>query len=131
MQNSKILEKTENGVKESYKILIQELVLDLEKRGVFPVWSSDGKIKKLKVIHDSELVDFKNINFTKFDHEENDFCLLEEDKTDHKSIFPFFTPSGKVIIINKKNGKTKEYKAGNASHWVYDFETDLKNKSFE
>lgn len=127
MQDSKILEKTENGVKESYKILIQELVLDLEKRGVFPVWSSDGKIKKLKIIDESELKDFERV-IKKFKIVKSDFCLLEEDNTDYNSTI--HNPSGKVIIISKKTGNVKEYKVGSGLHWVSDFADDLDNKRF-
>lgn len=113
MRNSEILEKTENGVKESYKILIQELVSDLEKKGIVPVGTKPFKLEGqfLKLYQDS---------LKKFNYQESDFCLLEEDKI-HES-------DRNILVIKKNSGKVKKYPL---SSWITNFVADLQNKFFE
>jgi hypothetical protein len=36
----------------------------------------------------------------------------------------------KIAVKNKKTGKEKTYQAGEGSHWVKNFESDLKNHQF-
>ncbi len=128
MGNEEILKRTEAGMKESNKVLIRELVRDLEEKGIVPVWAIDGEVKKLKVICESELEDF-NAVLHKVGMEKSDFCLLEEDTTE-KSSDSLLPITGNVILIHKKSAKVKTYKAGNNSHWVDDFRHDLENNFF-
>jgi len=120
MRNEEILKKTEEGMKESNKVLIRELIRDLEEKGISPVWAIDGEVKKLKIICESELEDFEQ-ELKEFGFDKADFCLLEEDAAE----------KGNVIIIHKKTAKVKTYEAGrNAASWVIDFHRDLENKIF-
>ena len=128
MGNEEILKRTEAGMKESNKVLIRELVRDLEEKGIVPVWAIDGEVKKLKVICESELQDFK-AELQKFSMDKSDFCLLEEDTTVVSSNSSY-SITGNVILIHKKTAKVKTYKAGNNSHWIADFHRDLENKFF-
>jgi hypothetical protein len=128
MRSEEVLRKTSEGMKEGNKILIQELVHDLESKGIVPVWASDeGKVRKLKIIHESELEDFERA-VKEWGTEKADFCLLEEDLISENNALPCLK---KIIIIHKKSGMVKEYSAGEASHWVSAFVNDLKNKFFE
>lgn len=130
MRSEEILKKTEEGMKEGNKILIQELVRDLEEKGISPVIAVDGEVKELnlKLIHETELKDFEQV-LEKFGFKKCDFCLLEEDTTQAlpDSLYP---TSGNVILIHKESSKIKKYSAGNNSHWIVDFHHDLENKFF-
>ncbi len=127
MNSNEIIEKTKQAIKESNKILIQELIKDLEEKGLKPVIAIDGQVKKLKLVIASELEDFYQ---AVDNHQANrhDFCLLEVDKT--KGGNGIYTIEGNVIVVCKTSGKLKEYAAGDASSWVAEFENDLKNKFF-
>ncbi|MBU6140741.1 MAG: hypothetical protein KGP29_04185 [Proteobacteria bacterium] len=129
MGNDEILKRTEEGMKEGHKVLIREIVRDLEERGITPAWSIDGKIRKLRIANESELEDFDR-ELKEHGLNKSEFCLLEEDttKTTPSSIYPI---AGNIILIHKKSAKIRTYKAGNSSRWVYDFHLDLKNKLFD
>lgn len=127
MRSDEILKKTEEGMKEGNKILIQELVRDLEEKGISPVIAVDGEVQKLtkfQVTDKKEMKNFEN-ELQNFGFEKSDFCLLEEDSINNSC-----TSVSNVILIHKKSAKLKKYKAGNGSHWVADFHQDLKNKFF-
>ncbi len=128
MRSEEILKKTAEGMKEGNKILIQELVRDLEEKGISPVITIDGKVQKLKLIDESELEDFEE-ELLNSGLQKCDFCLLEEDTTQAltNTTYPI---DGNVILIHKKSAKIKKYKAGNNSHWVVDFHHDLKSNFF-
>ena len=125
MRSEEILKKTAEGMKEGNKILIQELIRDLEEKGISPVITIDGKIQKLKLVHESELEDFEK-ELIKFGLQKCDFCLLEEDakQISPSDIYPIY---GNVILIHKKSAKIKKY---NSSQWVIDFQQDIKNNFF-
>ena len=48
MNSDEVLRRTKEGMIESNKVLIRELVRDLEGRGIPIVVGVDGKVKKLK-----------------------------------------------------------------------------------
>jgi hypothetical protein len=125
MRSEEILKKTAEGMKEGNKILIQELIRDLEEKGISPVITIDGKIQKLKLVHESELEDFEK-ELIKFGLQKCDFCLLEEDakQISASDIYPIY---GNVILIHKKSAKIRKY---NSSQWVIDFQQDIKNNFF-
>lgn len=120
MRSDEILQKTEEGMKESNKILIQELVKDLEQSGIEPVIAVDGVVKKLKI---ADEIDQKSLEqeVKKFGLEKSDFCLLKEDDKIYGKI-------NTIILVYKKSGKIKEYKAD--LHWVANLHRDLQNKLF-
>lgn len=128
MRSEEILKKTAAGMKEGNKILIQELIRDLEEKGISPVITIDGKVQKLKLIDERELEDFEK-ELAKSGLDKCDFCLLEEDAT---QLTPntIYASTGNVILIHKKSAKIKKYTAGNNSHWVVDFQRDLKSNFF-
>ncbi len=125
MRSEEILKKTAEGMREGNKILIQELIRDLEEKGISPVITIDGKIQKLKLIDESELEDFE-AELSKSKLQKCDFCLLEEDTTKAlpNTTYPI---SGNVILIHKKSAKIKKYKS---SQWVADFHRDLQSNFF-
>lgn len=127
MNGNEIIKRTEKGVKESNKILIQELIQDLEEKGIKPVVAINGEVKKLKLINESELDDFYKLLSDK-GLNDDDFCVLEVDKTEYNNAN--YALRGTVIVVNKKLGKTKEYNAGNAAQWVAEFASDLTNNFF-
>ena len=59
MRSEEVLKRAEEGMKESNKILIRELIHDLEEKGISPVIGVDGEVKKLKIACKSELDDFE------------------------------------------------------------------------
>jgi hypothetical protein len=120
MGNDEILKRTEEGMRESNKVLIRELVRDLEEKGISPAWAIDGEMKKLKMICSSELQDFEK-ELKKFGLEKSDFCLLAEEKN---------TIARNIILVHKKSAKIKKYEAGRNSHWVVDFHHDLESNFF-
>ena len=129
MKENSILEKIEEGIKKSNSAVVQELKENYENYGLSPVLSIDGKLRKdLVFIDESEIEDFeeevKGSGFKK-----SDFCLLGKDKTNCK-VDSIYEISGTIIIVHKKSGKLREYKAGNNAHWVADFRHDLQNKLF-
>lgn len=131
MRSDEVLERASAGMKESNKILIRELVRDLEEKGISPVIAVDGEVQKLtkfQVTDKSELADFEH-ELKNFGFKKTDFCLLAEDATNTNTngIYPI---TANVILIHKQSAKIKKYKAGNGSHWVADFHQDLKNKFF-
>jgi len=130
MRSDEILKRAEEGMKASNKILIKELVRDLEENGISPVIAVDGEPKKLnRIVDKNELEDFEN-ELKKFGLEKSDFCLLEEDNTEKKPS-TFYVPEGQVIVIHKKSAKIRKYRAGGrGTHWVTDFHHDLQNRLF-
>lgn len=129
MRNDEILKRAEEGMKESNKILIRELVQDLENKGIAPVIAVDGEVKKLHIC-ESEQKSFEK-ELKKFGLEKSDFCLLEEDcPKSKKSTKTVAEKAGNIVIIHKKSAKLKKYKACNKSSWVADLHRDLKNKFF-
>lgn len=122
MRSEEILKRTEEGMRESNKVLIRELICDLEEKGIMPAWAIDGEVKKLKIICNSELKEFEK-ELKEFGMKKSDFCLLEEEKTTTNTSYP-------IILVHKKSAKVKQYKAGNNSHWVADFHHDLESKFF-
>jgi hypothetical protein len=126
MHSDEILKRAEEGMKESNKVLIKELVHDLEEKGISPVISVDGEVKKLKkfeALSESEKKDFEK-ELEKFGFEKSDFCLLEEN-TDEQISLPT-----NLILVHKKSAKIRKYKVGNGTHWISDFHHDLQNKIF-
>lgn len=140
MRNEEILKKTEEGMRESNKVLIRELVQDLEERGIIPVWAIDGEARDLKkenlktalsrtpLIEKSEIEDLEK-ELEEHGLKDSDFCILAEDRTKY-SPNSLHQITGNIIIIHKKSAKLRQYKAGNGSHWVSNFHRDLENKFF-
>ena len=129
MGSNEILKRTEEGMKEGHKVLIREIVRDLEEKGIAPAWSIDGKIRKLRVAHESEMEDFDQ-ELKQHGLNKSDFCLLEDDTT-KTNILGAYPITGNIILIHKKSAKVRTYNADKkGSHWVSDFHLDLKNKLF-
>ena len=137
MRNDEILKRAEEGMKESNKMLIRELVQDLENKGIPPVIAVDGEVKKLHIC-ESEQKSFEK-ELKKFGLEKSDFCLLEEDcpkakkptkKSTKTAVKTIAQKAGNIFIIHKKSAKLKKYKACDKSSWVADLHRDLKNKFF-
>lgn len=121
MGSNEILKRTEEGMKEGHKVLIRELIRDLEEKGITPAWSIDGKIRKLRVANGGEVKDFDQ-ELKQHGLDKSDFCLLEDDVAK--------AAVSSIILIHKKSAKVRTYEAGNGSHWVLDLHLDLKNKLF-
>ena len=108
--------------------MIQELIKDLEEKGIKPVIAVNGEVKKLTLIHERELQDFYKI-LEENGEEKNNFCVVEADKTDYSSTF--YTKTGNAIVVCKTSGKIREYHAGNNSKWLAEFVSDLNNNFFK
>jgi len=84
--------------------------------------------EKYSVIDDTELVDFKNI-LREHEFLFEDFELNEVDNTESgalKSTEVRIKPiTGEAIVTRKSNGVTRQYKAGNNTAWVVDFQKEL------
>ncbi len=122
MHGDEILKRAENGMKESNKILIQELIQDLEEKGISPVIAVNGEVKKLSLIKDKQLQNFEQ-ELQKFGMNKSDFCLLQENEEKPTSDFK------NIILIHKKSAKLKTYKTKDGS-WVAALHHDLENKFF-
>lgn len=76
----------------------------------------------------TELEDFKKA-LSSNGHSETDFDLNETDLTNWNAnaVVPL---SGEVTVTRKSTQKTRTYKSGNGTHWVIDFEMELKKGIF-
>jgi len=131
MKENLILDKIEAGIKEGSAFIAQDIAGNIERYGISPVISINGKIKNLKpkIIDLSGMKDLPKL-LKKYDYEEGDFYLLEDMRTKYNKDKTVLI-SGCVICICKKSGKVKEYRANHGSSWMENFSADLKNKSFE
>ncbi len=111
MRNEEILRRTEEGMRESNKVLIRELVRDFEERGITPAWAVDGQVTSLKLATKSRAEGFEK------ELKKSDFCLMQETK--NKSLH--------IFVVQKTSGKVKIYKG---SHWIDDFHHDVQKKFF-
>jgi hypothetical protein len=127
MGNEEILKKTDEGMREGNRILIQELVHDLEKKGIVPVGTKQFQPEEL-----GKQLDWYRKSLKKFDYKESDFCLLEEDKTNYSNFI--YELDRNILVIKKDSGKVKKYplyRPGGCYSWTISFEADLQNKFFE
>ncbi len=106
MLNEEIINKTKAGMKESNRVLIQELVADLEQKGISPAIAIDGRICNLKICHE-QLAIFKNI-ITEFQLDGDSFCFMIEDRK-FANYSNISEKSSYAVIVNKNNGRIKEY----------------------
>ncbi|OFW80671.1 MAG: hypothetical protein A2887_03285 [Alphaproteobacteria bacterium RIFCSPLOWO2_01_FULL_40_26] len=113
MRSDEVLKKAEEGFKESNKVLIRELVRDLEERGISPVISIGGKIRNLKLANVARKKSLEK-ELKKSGLESSDFCVLEEKEPKQKSSL--------VFVIKKTSGKIKQYKN---THLISDFNRDI------
>lgn len=116
MRSSEILKRTAEGMREGNKILVQELVRDLEEKGISPVIAVEGKVRNLKLAAKSKFLGFEK-ELKKSGLEKSDFCLLQEAKTRSLNIF----------VVQKTSGKVRIYKD---SHWIDDFHHDVETRFF-
>lgn len=123
MLNEDLIRKAEAGMKESNKILIQELVADLEQKGIFPAIAINGKVSSLKIF-DAELKKFEKILDDNGLSREN-FCFMIDSNIENsmssKDIKKY------VFIVDKKTGKTKKYPL---KTWESSITSDISKKKF-
>jgi hypothetical protein len=133
-----ILKRVDNGMAEISPLITKKLVEEFEKTGISPVFSKNGQITNLKfvkvgvetsLIHYSEWDDLEN-GIKDYNFVLNDFWFLEYDQTAYPSQSGFFVPNGKLLVVAKKTGKSKEYNAGNVSRFPSDLIQDIKNNFF-
>lgn len=131
MKENLVLQKIEAGIKEGNAFIAQEIEENIEKYGISPVISIDGKLKNLrpKTIDCEEIKDFPKL-LKKHGYDLEDFYLLESKTTKYGKDKTILT-AGCIICVCKKTGKIKEYKANHGSSWIMNFTADLKEKSFE
>jgi hypothetical protein len=128
MRSEEILKRAGEGMKESNKILIRELVRDLEEKNIPVVISDNGKVQKLvrpQNISEKELKDFEK-ELKKFGFNKSQFCLLES----RPSRLSSKTKKGDVVIIYKESAKVKKYRTQNKTSWISVLHHDLENKFF-
>lgn len=79
------------------------------------------------MIGEDEIEDFEN-TIKSMGHNKEDFELsVSQDPIPSSDVHPL---TGIVTIKNKFMGSTKSYRCGHGSHWVVDFEDDLKKGVF-
>jgi hypothetical protein len=121
MRSAEILKRSTEGIKESNKVLIKELIQDLEEKGISPVIAINGVVKKLILLGAVQLKSFEQ-ELKKFGMKKTDFCLLQEVTTNKSD-------ARNIILVHKKSAKLKTYKTQNKS-WVSDLHYDLETKFF-
>lgn len=121
MDSNEILRRMEAGMKESNKFLIQELIYDLETTGIGPVISADGEVIHIKLA-DGIFSQMCNQALKKFNLNPSDFCLLEEDGKNKKSVW-------NAYLIHRTSTRLKNYKVSNNT-WTKDLYRDLENNFF-
>ena len=121
MRSAEILKRSTEGIKESNKVLIKELIQDLEEKGISPVIAINGVVKKLILLGAVQLRSFEQ-ELKKFGMKKTDFCLLQEVTTNKSD-------ARNIILVHKKSAKLKTYKTQNKS-WVSDLHYDLETKFF-
>jgi hypothetical protein len=131
MKDNFILEKIEAGIKEGNALIARDIAENVEKFGISPVISIDGKLKNLraKMIDCEEVKNLPKL-VKKHGYSLEDFYIFESKTTKYGKDKTVLT-SGFIIAISKKSGKIKEYKANHESLWINDFAADLKEKTFE
>ncbi len=127
MNSDEVLRRTKEGMIESNKVLIRELVRDLEGRGIPIVVGVDGKVKKLILLNKAKAEQFEK-ELKKFDLNKSDFCLLEEDNGKSSEITDMVIEN--ITLIHKKSAKLKTYNIKDNLRWIDDFHHDLENKFF-
>ncbi len=79
------------------------------------------------MIEKDEIEDFEDA-LKSLDLKKEEFELsLSQDPIPTASVYPL---TGIVTIKNKITGATKQYRCGHGSHWVVNFEDDLKRGVF-
>lgn len=127
MNSDEVLRRTKEGMIESNKVLIRELVRDLEERAIPIVVGVDGKVKKLILLNKAKAEQFEK-ELKKFDLNKSDFCLLEEDNGKSSEINDMVIEN--ITLIHKKSAKLKTYNIKDNLRWIADFHHDLENKFF-
>lgn len=131
MKESLILEQIEAGIKAGSCLIARDISENVERYGISPVISIDGKLKNLrpKILDCEKIKDFAKL-LKKHGYELEDFSIFES-KTSKYGKDKTILAAGFIICICKKSGKIKEYKANHGSSWVDNFAADLKEKSFK
>ena len=131
MKEIPILEKIEAGIKEGNVFIARDVVENVEKYGISPVISIDGKIKNLrpKIIDCEEIKELPSL-VKKHGYRLEDFSILESKTAKYGKNKGVLT-AGFVVCLCQKTGKLREYKANGGSSWLENFSADLKTKSFE
>lgn len=80
-------------------------------------------MRNYQSIDNSELEDFET-ECRSYGFDPKEFTLTEHDITHTPESSVIFTINGKVTIT--RNGKSRTYNTGNATHWVVDFSDDLR-----
>jgi hypothetical protein len=121
MSNSEIIKKAEAGMKESNKILVRELVADLEQRGISPAIAIDGEVCNLKICYEQLEIFNKIINDFGLKHQE--FCLMAEERPAQSRGTEEENYSRYLVIVNKENSRIKEYSNQN---WTAELILDIQ-----
>ncbi|MES2678065.1 MAG: hypothetical protein V4612_07140 [Pseudomonadota bacterium] len=142
IESNNILKKVEKGMAEIAPLVTKSLMEKFEKNGISPVFSKDGRITGLKVVEDimkfispdddTVLVDetqWKNLENEVKDYKDK-FWFLEYDQTQYKSdvIYPV---CGKLLVVSRESGRSKEYNVGQGSTFPYELIQDIKNNFFK
>ena len=131
-----IIKNIERGMVEIAPLVTKNLIERFEKTGSSPVFLKDGQITGLKFI--------KNKNDSNFMHSLqfgwlekgivdcnfslSDFWFLEYDETEYQP--SGYVLNGKILVVARQSGKSKEYKVGNDSTFPNDLIDDIKNDFF-
>ena len=121
MFSNEIIKKAEAGMRESNKILVQELVADLEQKGISPAIAIDGEVCNLKICHEQKATFNKIITDSGLDHQK--FCFMIEEISSRNFADVNHNCSRYIVVVDKENGKIKEY---HIQQWTHDLMIDLQ-----
>lgn len=132
------LEKVDLGMAKIAPLVTKHLIEEFERTGISPVFSKDGNITGLKIVEagiatplvgSEEWQDIgsaiKNNNCLL-----EDFWFLEYDQTQYKCD-KTHSIAGKLWVVSKKTGKSREYQIGNGSDFPENLIQDIKNNFFQ
>lgn len=145
----RILKKVDEGMAEISPLITKKLIEEFERTGVSPVFSKDGQITSLKINEAGAKTGLKIIvggeetslidqtMWQDLDNEIKDYCSLDNfwflqyDQTKYPSGSGFFVPLGKLLVVSKKSGKSREYDIGHGSTFPSELIKDIKQNFFK
>jgi hypothetical protein len=145
----RILQRVDEGMSEISPLVTKKLLEEFEKTGISPVFSKDGQITSLKINEAGAKTGLKIIvggeetflidqtHWESLENQIKDFCSLDNfwflqyNHDKYSSNSGFFSPVGKLLVVSKKSGKSKEYDIGHGSTFPSELITDIKNNFFK
>jgi hypothetical protein len=124
MAKQGILQRIEEGIKESDRFVAKEIMWNLEKFGASPAVAVNGQNSSLRLLHGKDL-EAAAEEIAKNNYLLENFWFAEYYQTSQ------YNPIGRLLVISKKSGKSKQYQFSNSNSWLNEFAKDLKNNFYQ